>query len=240
MDRKGSKMKFLLPLILSVAAGCSSLTEIERQEIAYKNKFDMTKATLLIEGQNGLECLATLISETKAITSAGCVYNKPFSVKVIRLNDDERTSLELNIKKVDIHPDFNPNTIEPHKSIAVIEISPSKAIRKKYIEFPVPLLFKSSHYSHVKNAETQDITHYDSLPKIAKVSTSKFFTNGMAFGNLSLPIDNILPGSVSVIKYHGQYMITGMKVGAIQPANDDVNFAALYKSRSFLSKHVRL
>ena len=72
--------------------------------------------------------LSNSLSETKAITSAGCVYNKPFSAKVIRLNDDERT-FELNIKKVDIHPDFNPN-IEPHKSIAVIEISPQKQSEK--------------------------------------------------------------------------------------------------------------
>jgi hypothetical protein len=233
-------MKFLLPLLFTASIGCNTLTEIEKQELDYKQKFDMTKVTLLIDSEDGDNCLATLVSETIAITSAGCVHNRTFSLKLVKVIDDEPVYVEIVVDKVETHPDYSATVLEPYKNIAAITIKPSKAIKDKYIHFPIPLLFKSSHYSTVKNAKNHQITHFDTQPKISNLQAANFFTNGVALGPFSLPISNLLPGSVSVIKYYDTYMITGMKIGPSTSLEKNINYAALYKSRQFLSKYISL
>lgn len=233
-------MKFLLPLLFTASISCNTLTEIQKQELDYKQKFDMTKVTLLIDSEDGSNCLATLVSETTAITSAGCVHNRTFSLKLVKMDDDEPVYVEIGVDKVETHPDYSAEALEPYKNIAVITVKPSKAIKNKYVHFPVPLLFKSSHYSKVKSAKTHHITHFDTQPKISSLQAVNFFTNGVALGPFSLPLTNLLPGSVSVIKYYDRYMITGMKIGPSTSEEENINYAALYKSRKFLSKYISL
>lgn len=81
-------------------------------------------AMLLYQGRNGsyIGCAGTLIASDKIITAGHCVDDRqPVAVVLGRQNFREAEGLEVGIRHISIHPDFNSETLENDLAIIVLK-----------------------------------------------------------------------------------------------------------------------
>jgi secreted trypsin-like serine protease len=80
-------------------------------------------AMLLYQGRNGsyIGCAGTLVASNKVITAGHCVDDRrPVAVALGRRNFREAEGVEIGIRHISIHPEFNDETLE--NDLAVISL----------------------------------------------------------------------------------------------------------------------
>ena len=231
-------------IFLNIVA-CNSLTHYEKSERAYEAKFNIEKLTLvLMSSEDEVDCFATLVNPTTAITAASCIKGKDVTVSLMSSgenSDDENKTEKLEIQKIHLHPEFSEQTADSHSNLAVIKLKMSKLITQLNLYYPQLMLFKKSYSSSVRKKKKLYVQNLISEKGISSslYEKSSFSAEAVSINPADTDPTSFKVGTVGSLRYHKMYMLSGIMTTPVEElAPEAIKLHPFYLSRDFLSKHL--